>query len=117
VKIKKYDVVYVNVNGESKGSVQTGARPAVILQNDKGNFFSPTTIVAFITSKIKREDLPTHVILKGYDRFKESMVLLEQITTIDKKDIDGKIDELKAEDRMRVDAALLVSLGFIDTGN
>jgi len=109
---KKYDIVYVDDLGTNKGSVQMYARPAVVLQNDKGNFFSPTTIVAFITGKEKRNDLPTHVVLANYNLPKKSTVLLEQIATVSKTNIASRIDELREEDRVKVDAAMLISLGL-----
>lgn len=115
-EISKYDIVYVKERENAQGSVQMFARPAVILQNNVGNQFSPTTIVSFITSKVKREDLPTHVVLDNYNLSKKSMVMLEQVTTISQLDIVSKIDELRTPDRIKVDAAMLVSLGFIDTG-
>jgi len=114
---KKYDIVYVKEQGSGRGSVQMFARPAVVLQNDVGNRFSPTTIVALMTSKIKREDLPTHVVLDDYKCSKRSMVLLEQVMTISKTDIVNKIDQLRPKDRVKVDTALLVSLGILDRGN
>lgn len=109
---KKYDIVYVDDLGTSNGSVQMYARPAVVLQNDKGNFFSPTTIVAFVTGKEKRNDLPTHVVLANYDLPKKSTVMLEQIATVSKANIVSRIDELREEDRFKVDAAVLISLGI-----
>lgn len=111
---KKYDVVYVKDRGETNGSVQMYARPAVIIQNDKGNFYSPTTIVAFITGKEKRNDLPTHVVLENYNLPKKSTVLLEQIATISKADIASTIDRLREADQAKVDIAMLISLGVIN---
>lgn len=111
---KKYDVVYVKDRGGASGSVQMYARPAVIIQNDKGNFYSPTTIVAFITGKEKRRDLPTHVVLENYNLPKKSTVLLEQIATVSKADIASAIDRLREEDQAKVDIAMLISLGVIN---
>lgn len=111
---KKYDVVYVDDRGKANGSVQMYARPGVIIQNDTGNHFSPTTIVAFITGKEKRKDLPTHVVLENYNLPKKSTVLLEQIATVSKTDITSKIDQLRKEDRVKVDTAMLISLGILD---
>ncbi len=113
--INKYDIVYVkDTIGKTHGSVQSFDRPAVVIQNNKGNHHAPTTIIAFITGQIKREDLPTHVVLEGYKLYKKSMVMLEQVKTVAKEDIVAKIDELHLKDKMNIDAALLVSLGFID---
>ena len=114
MKIKKYDVVYINNYNAAKGSVQDGPRPGLVIQNNVGNHFSPTVIVALLTSQIKREDLPTHVVLDNYMNFRKSMVLLEQITTVSKESIDSKIGSLRPEDRRKVDTALAVSLGFFD---
>lgn len=114
--IKKYDIVFVKDRGwSSYGNVQRFSRPALVLQNNKGNRFSPTTIVAFITSQVKREDLLTHVVLKDYNLGKTSMVLLEQIATVSKEDIERKIDTLRVLDRVKIDTAMMVSLGIIDT--
>lgn len=113
MKFNKYDIVYVRDFGGSTGSMQHFDRPAVILQNNKGNTFSTTTIVAFITSNTKRIDIPTHVLLEGYKLWKPSMVMLEQIFTIDQSLIAEKIDTLTLVDRIKVDAAMLVSLGCI----
>lgn len=113
--IKKYDIVYVKDRGWSRyGNVQKFSRPAIVLQNNKGNHYSPTTIVAFITSQIKREEMLTHVILQGYALEKKSMVLLEQIATVAQEDIERKIDTLRVLDRVKIDSAMLVSLGMID---
>lgn len=113
---KKYDIVYVRDWGRGIGSMQNFGRPAVVLQNDKGNTFSNTTIVAFITSKLKRLDIPTHVILEGYNLWKPSMLLLEQIATVPKELIDKKLDHLREEDIKRVNEALDVSLDRGNTG-
>ncbi len=112
--MRKYDIVYVKDWGRGIGSMQNFGRPAVVLQNDKGNTFSNTTIVAFITSKLKRRDIPTHVILEGYKLWKPSMLLMEQIATVPKELISSKIDRLRPEDIKRVEQALDISL---DRGN
>lgn len=111
---KKYDIVYVEDRGRASGSVQMYARPAVVLQNDTGNHFSPTTIVAFITGKEKRRDLPVHVLLENYNLPKRSTVLLEQIATVSKTDITSKIGSLRKEDKVKIDTAMLISLGILD---
>ena len=111
---KKYDIVYVNDRGPANGSVQMYARPAVILQNDTGNFYGPTTIVAFLTGRDKRRDLPVHVVLENYNLPKKSTVLLEQIATISKTDIECRIDRLRREDQLKIDTAMLISLGVLD---
>ncbi|MBP3887522.1 MAG: type II toxin-antitoxin system PemK/MazF family toxin [Cellulosilyticum sp.] len=113
MELCKYDIVYVRELGSFVGSMQHFDRPAIILQNNKGNIFSRTVIVAMITSNTKRTDIPTHVLLKNYKLWKPSMVMLEQIFTIDKSLIAEKIDHLRVEDCIKVDAAMLVSLGCI----
>ena len=90
------------------GSEQGGIRPVVVIQNDRGNHYSPTIIVAAITGQIKRE-LPTHTKLKtGLP--KESTALLEQIRTVDKSRLLEKIGEVSAEEMSRITEALRVSI-------
>ena len=99
------------------GSEQGGIRPILIVQNDIGNKYSPTVIVAAITSQINKARLPTHIELKSGDfgLQKDSVILLEQLRTLDKKRLKEKVGEI--EDDMvikRVNDALLVSLGFFE---
>jgi len=88
----------------------------LIIQNDIGNRFSPTVIVAAITAKIQKAKLPTHVELSaeahGFDR--DSVVLLEQIRTIDKQRLTDKITHLDEETMKKVDESLSISVGLID---
>ena len=97
------------------GSEQGGLRPVLILQNDIGNTYSPTTIVAAITSRIKRAKLPTHVELTGtrYRLDRDSVVLLEQIRTIDRQRLREQLAHLDEEAMARVDHALGISLGLV----
>lgn len=96
-------------------SEQGGIRPVLIIQNDHGNKFSPTTIVAAITSQVKKAKLPTHIPLskKQFDFLKDdSVILLEQVRTIDKKrlrDYRGKVDDYTM---MEVVTALQTSFGM-----
>lgn len=92
------------------GSEQGGYRPIVVLQNNKGNKYSTTVIVAPISSKITKNTLPTHVIIETDFLEKKSVVLLEQIRTIDKKRIDEKIGELSLLTMDEVDLAIKTSL-------
>lgn len=92
------------------GSEQGGYRPIVILQNNKGNKYSTTVIVAPISSKITKNTLPTHVIIETDFLEKKSVILLEQIRTIDKKRIDEKIGELSLLTMDEVDLAIKTSL-------
>jgi mRNA interferase MazF len=101
------DVFLANLN-PTVGSEQRGIRPVVVLQNDLGNRTSPTLIVAPLTSRLKRPDLPTHVPLP------DGFILLEQLRTIDCRRLKEKIGRLDAAVLARVDAALRVSLGLRD---
>lgn len=96
------------------GSEQGGIRPVLILQNDIGNKFSPTVIAAATTSRLHKAKLPTHIPLKKekYCLPKDSIVLLEQIRTIDKTRLLEYIGELPPETMNKVNTALLISLGF-----
>lgn len=97
------------------GSEQGGTRPVLIVQNDVGNRYSPTVIVAAITAKISKAKLPTHVEIHKEDvgLVKDSVVLLEQIRTIDKRRLTQKLGELSPESMEKVNLALLISLGLI----
>lgn len=97
------------------GSEQGGVRPVLIVQNDIGNKFSPTVIVAAITSRIDKAKMPTHIELgaSGHGLIKDSVILLEQIRTIDKKRLRERVGNLLPEDMQRVNDALLISLGFM----
>ncbi|WP_304428022.1 type II toxin-antitoxin system PemK/MazF family toxin [uncultured Clostridium sp.] len=111
--MRRGDVYYANL-GKNKGSVQGGVRPVVIVQNNVGNKFSPTLIVVAITTKSKKNKQPTHVTIeKELSRLQEdSIVLLEQIRTINKKDLREYVMTL-SEDKMRdIDKALCVSLAL-----
>ncbi len=114
VQIQRGDVYYANLN-PVVGSEQGGTRPVIILQNDIGNKYSPTTIVAAITSRIKKAKLPTHVELSAADHRldKDSVILLEQIRTIDKRRLKEKITNLDADTMMKIDEALAISLGLV----
>jgi len=97
------------------GSEQGGIRPVLVLQNDVGNKFSPTVIAAATTSKTGKNKLPTHIELKCTENClpKDSVILLEQIRTIDKSRLKEKIGELSPDVMNKVNNALLVSLGFL----
>lgn len=96
------------------GSEQGGIRPVLILQNNIGNKYSPTVIVAAITSKIGKSKVPTHVSIgKDEGLTENSVALLEQIRTIDKQRLTDKITHLDKELMNEVDAALKISIGII----
>ena len=98
------------------GSEQGGFRPVLVVQNNVGNKFSPTVIVAAITSHIEKAKLPTHVELKArqHGLEKDSVILLEQVRTIDKQRLQQKITELDDKTMNYIDEALKISLGLID---
>jgi len=106
------DIYYADLN-PVKGSEQGGdIRPVIIIQNDVGNRFSPTLVVAAITNR-KKPDLPTHVIIKGRNYLKEdSIILLEQIRTIDRIRLREYIGCLDARYMQKVDMALAISVGL-----
>lgn len=116
MEIKRGEIYFADVTRyDSLGSEQSGRRPVVILQNNIGNKFSPTTIIAIITTKSKRE-LPTHVELHKDEVNKlkhDSVVALEQISTIDKDRLKFKIGELSVEDNLKVMEAMKISLAMI----
>lgn len=98
------------------GSEQGGVRPVLILQNNIGNRFSPTVIVAAITAQIQKAKLPTHVEIdaKKYGFERNSVILLEQIRTLDKQRLTDKITQLDDEMMKKIDHALQISLGLKD---
>ena len=111
--IKRGEIYYADLN-PVVGSEQGGIRPIVVLQNDVGNKYSPTVIAAATTSRLTKAKLPTHIELTrdNTPMPKDSVVLLEQIRTIDKSRIREKIGELPPDVMQQINDALLVSLGF-----
>lgn len=95
------------------GSEQGGVRPVLIVQNDVGNRYSPTVIAAAVTTRLSKAKLPTHIRIdaKGSGLARDSMVLLEQIRTLDKSRLGARIGEVDAKTLEEVDRALKVSLG------
>ena len=114
--VKRGEIYYADLS-PVVGSEQGGVRPVLVVQNDVGNRYSPTVIAAAITSKLDKARLPTHVAVpEGMSGLPQnSVVLLEQIRTIDKQRLKEKIGELPALMMARVNEALLVSLGFFET--
>lgn len=95
------------------GSEQGGVRPVLIVQNDVGNKYSPTVITAAITSQLSKAKLPTHIELEKVDGLpKNSVVLLEQIRTLDKRRLKEKVCDLSNIKMAEINQALLISLGF-----
>ncbi|ADU28627.1 transcriptional modulator of MazE/toxin, MazF [Evansella cellulosilytica DSM 2522] len=113
--VKRGDVYFADLS-PVVGSEQGGIRPVLIIQNDIGNRFSPTVIVAAITAQIQKAKLPTHVEINakkyGFDR--DSVILLEQVRTIDKQRLTDKITHLDDDMMVKVNDALRISLGLID---
>lgn len=114
--VKRGDIYFADM-GEGLGSEQNGIRPILILQNDVGNRHSPTTIVALITSINKKMNLPVHFeISKEISKLpQDSVVLLEQIRTIDKVRLLKKVSQLSEDTMECVNRKLLVSLGMVQT--
>lgn len=112
MQVKRGDIFYADLSPVI-GSEQGGVRPVLVVQNDIGNKFSPTIICAAITSKINKAKLPTHVEIDAieYELVKNSVILLEQIRTIDKKRLKEKICHLDSELMKQVDKALKISFG------
>ena len=111
--VKRGDIFYADLS-PVVGSEQGGIRPVIIVQNDIGNKYSPTIIIAAITSQINKAKLPTHVEISSeeYGLNKDSVVLLEQIRTLDKKRLKEKIGHMTENDMKKVDTALLISVGL-----
>ncbi|MBQ4529536.1 MAG: type II toxin-antitoxin system PemK/MazF family toxin [Lachnospiraceae bacterium] len=109
--IRRGDIFYADLR-PVVGSEQGGIRPVLIIQNDVGNKHSPTVICAAITSKMNKAKLPTHVELDSqkYDMVKDSVILLEQLRTIDKKRLKDKVCHLDDDILMKVNVALNISL-------
>lgn len=114
--IRRGDIFYADLS-PVVGSEQGGVRPVLVIQNDIGNKYSPTIIAAAITSQINKARLPTHIEIeaKEYGLLKDSVILLEQIRTIDKKRIKEKIGHLDDELMEKVNEALNISFGLVDT--
>lgn len=113
--VKRGDVYFADLS-PVVGSEQGGVRPVLVIQNDIGNRFSPTVIIAAITAQIQKAKLPTHVEIdaKRYGFERDSVILLEQIRTIDKQRLTDKITHLDDEMMEKVDEALRVSIGLIE---
>lgn len=113
--VKRGELYYADLS-PVVGSEQGGVRPVLIVQNNVGNKYSPTIIAAAITSQLDKAKLPTHIALpaNAYGLPKDSVVLLEQIRTLDKRRLKEKIGELPINMMARVNEALLISLGFFE---
>ncbi len=113
--VKRGDIFYADLSPVI-GSEQGGVRPVLVIQNDIGNKYSPTIIIAAITSQINKAKLPTHIEINApdYGLPKDSVVLLEQIRTIDKKRLREKIGHFDEDMMSSVDECLKTSIGLGD---
>ena len=113
LNVNRGDIFYADLS-PVVGSEQGGIRPVIIIQNDIGNRYSPTVIVAAITSQINKAKLPTHVEISSeeYGLNRDSVVLLELIRTLDKKRLKEKIGHMTEEDMKKVNKSLLISLNL-----
>ena len=111
--VRRGDIFFADL-GEGIGSEQNGVRPVLVLQNDIGNRYSPTTIVALITSINKKMELPIHYEISSdlSNLPKDSTILLEQIRTIDKKRLLKKVSTLDKDTLAEIDKKVLISLGI-----
>ena len=115
--VKRGDIYYADLS-PVVGSEQGGLRPVLIIQNDVGNKYSPTVIAAAITSRMGKTKLPTHIDIYA-DKAglaKDSIILLEQIRTLDKRRLKEKMGHLDESAMLRVDNAIAISFG-LGTGN
>lgn len=115
MNIKRGDIYYADLS-PVVGSEQGGLRPVLIVQNDVGNKYSPTVIAAAITSKMGKAKLPTHIDVpgEGVGLSRDSVILLEQIRTIDKKRLKEKMGHLDEVTMQSVNGAIQVSFGLGD---
>ena len=111
--VKRGDIYYADLS-PVVGSEQGGVRPVLVVQNDTGNKHSPTVIVAAITSRMNKAKLPTHVEIAAekYGVVKDSVILLEQVRTIDKSRLKEKVCHLDQDILQRIDHALCVSFAL-----
>lgn len=110
--IRRGDLFYADLN-PVVGSEQGGIRPVLVIQNDVGNHFSPTVVAAAITSRKAKNSLPTHILLENVPGLAPtSLLLLEQLRTIDRKRLRGCIGRISKEKMLEIDAALAISIGI-----
>ena len=116
--VKRGEIYYADLR-PVVGSEQGGIRPVLIVQNDIGNKFSPTVIAAAITSQTGKTPLPTHIRVDAKDSglLKDSVVLLEQVRTLDKRRLRTRMGALDEKDMARIDRAIFVSFGLQTVSN
>lgn len=114
MNVKRGDIYYADLS-PVVGSEQGGVRPVLIVQNDVGNKYSPTVIAAAITSQQDKSRLPTHISVNGNacGLSKDSVVLLEQVRTLDKQRLKERMGNLSTTDMNKINKALTVSFGLI----
>ena len=117
MNIKRGDIYYADLS-PVVGSEQGGLRPVLIVQNDIGNRYSPTVIAAAITSRMSKAKLPTHIDIMGshVGLAKDSVILLEQIRTLDKRRLREKMGHLDEDTMSSVNNAIEVSFGLSENG-
>lgn len=113
-QVKRGQIYYADLS-PVVGSEQGGTRPVLVIQNDVGNKYSPTVIACAVTSQLTKAKLPTHIEVRQgqFGLPKDSVILLEQIRTLDKRRLKERLGQLDAETMSRVDRAILISLGFV----
>lgn len=113
MEVSRGEIYYADLS-PVVGSEQGGVRPVLVVQNDVGNKFSPTVIIAAITSQLTKAKLPTHIELNKdkYNLTKDSVVLLEQIRTLDKRRLKERIGNLDKTTMQKVDIAIMISFGL-----
>lgn len=113
MEINRGDIFYADLS-PVVGSEQGGVRPVLVVQNDVGNKYSPTVIIAAITSRLSKAKLPTHIELSRdvFQLPKDSVVLLEQIRTLDKRRLQEKLGSIDSLTMQKVDVAIMISLGI-----
>ena len=113
-QVKRGQIYYADLS-PVVGSEQGGTRPVLVIQNDVGNKYSPTVIACAVTSQLTKAKLPTHIEVRQgqFGLPKDSVILLEQIRTLDKRRLKERLVQLDAETMSKVDRAILISLGFV----
>lgn len=112
LEVKRGEMYYADLS-PTIGSEQSGVRPVVIIQNDTGNFFSPTVVVAAITGRTKKTNMPTHCLIPAGNGLEvPSVALLEQVRTIDKVRLSSYIGKLDESTMKGIDRAIAASMGL-----
>lgn len=110
MKVKRDEIYIVNLQGD--GSVQHGVRPVVVIQNNKGNRFSPTLQIAPLTCNVDKKDIPTHVKVSYEWLGRESLILVEQARIINKSELQQKLGSINKSDTIKLNEAIMISYGL-----